>query len=485
MTRDNNTKLLVPRAHHVVPVSASEYIRNEISRRYYFRRSGESFGIFVFDLWDRVFSEDGRYCDVPLVSEDQWTALENALSRSDWMSTIVLVSTSPVVIESAEDMTLKKDLREEEHNRIRRCWSNFPVASTRLMRMLFTWKRSDSKRSAVLVCGCDDEMSVCLETTIWKDNNTSENLKQYICPHLKSSSSSEHFEMSGTILEQFTYRHKRLSDVRSGFLRLRFVRELHKQVKIEHEIYDTASIPKRSHVALTPSSWTPKWYESLRAACENDSSSDDIRAVYKETKREFQVLEKRLLNVDSEVVQLVSLALSQEREKTKEHVAQLSYTTQHTLVAWRKACKVLLEHGCSGLESRGVRLPSENAVRIVLVAAENDSSLTSIVARCVSMLFETLLSSKLSSYWDSMCIHRYAKSERRRVMLGQEEFEKRVEEISSNNKTFDYDTAYLEVMQRRKYAWRKNEEEEKKDGEDVVVITTGVDDRKEEDRKEE
>ena len=117
--------MLVPSAHRVVPVAASEHIQKEISRRYYFRRSGETFGIFVLDLWDRVWTEDGKYCDVPILSEDQWTALQNALNRSDWMTTIVLVSTSPVVLDSPDDVELKKDLRQRCTEI--RTWSNFPL----------------------------------------------------------------------------------------------------------------------------------------------------------------------------------------------------------------------------------------------------------------------------------------------------------------------------------------------------------------------
>ena len=58
--------------------------------------------------------------------------------------------------------------------------------------------------------------------------------------------------------------------------------------------------------------------------------------------------------------------------------------------------------------------------------------------------------------------------------MNRERFEKKG---VSKNKEFDYDTAYLEVVQRRKYAWiAEGEEEEEKSS------SGGGDDRKEEQR---
>ena len=97
-------------------------------------------------------------------------------------------------------------------------------------------------------------------------------------------------------------------------------------------------------------------------------------------------------------------------------------------------------------------MPSEHSVQIVLDRDVDGD----VISLCISMLFETSLASKLSKFWDSMCTHRYAEKEQKRVMPGQKDFESSIADAatsSSYNKTFDYDTAYLEVVQRRKYAW--------------------------------
>ena len=118
VTKEDSSRLVVPSANSLIPLAHSEKIHSEISRRFYFRRSGESFGIFVLDLWDQVWSEDGKQHEhASLLSKKQWTCLSNALNQSDWMHTIVLVSTSPIVFDSTDDTKLKQDLSSSSSSR--------------------------------------------------------------------------------------------------------------------------------------------------------------------------------------------------------------------------------------------------------------------------------------------------------------------------------------------------------------------------------
>ena len=73
-------------------------------------------------------------------------------------------------------------------------------------------------------------------------------------------------------------------------------------------------------------------------------------------------------------------------------------------------------------------------------------------------------------------------------MPGQKEFEIKLEDEEkrgvSKNKEFDYDTAYLEVVQRRKYAWIAEGEEEKSSSVALLEHDDSGDDRKEEKQRE-
>lgn len=418
-----------------------------------------------------------------------------------------------------------------------RSWTSNMKGLTDLLRRIFRWTRKRDNRAVLLLCTSDHDVlpnKGTLETDIvamGEDEKCVGRVRQIICPSLKSRRDrrrSLRFEMSGTLSSEFKYNHRPIvhstasSSSRDeeaspfeGFVEVTITSQPYSYARAEVHVMETKTVntgDETSRIDADVTRKIPEWYARIRSAVRDDvwtidevegssssaavqSMSRHVKDLLKALRSEMAALEKRWRRAGIMGPGGAAAAtLRKERMRAKQKGSNIERFRQSHLGAWRSACDVLLRAGCSGLERKEMRLPSACIVEAVLSdmgdvtdAGVNDGSKTDrerfardVIARCTRMLVETRVCREISRVKDTLDATkiRYEMYEKMRRMPGEREVESehgdaenRREFLKSSTR---YDSAYLSVMQRRKYAWMRDHaiddggEEQKNKGESIL-----------------